>query len=433
MKDVWATVIKDFHEKGLPNLIERKISIPIDTPIKRAISIIGPRRTGKTYVMYQIIKKVLASGFEVTQTVYINFERTELEGCDNKDLKRMVEVFYEMYPENRKKKVWLFLDEIQNVKAWEKFVREAIDEGMQVFISGSSSKLLSKEIATTMRGRTISYTVLPFSFVEYLAVRKIETKRYVSSSEKAWTLNALKKYMEHGGYPEAVLYPEEREKILFDIFETTIYRDVVERYKIRNTKLLKLLITSLINSAEREFSINKFYNFIKSTGMKVSKNTLYTYLDALNDVFFVFPVRKFSYSYKEMEQSLPKIAVVDNGMLSANGINDNGRLMENLVFVELLRRGKLVYYYKSVDSKEVDFVILEKSKPRQLIQVAFSVEEYDTKEREATALLKASKELKCNNLAIITWDKEGKEKIKGKKIVYTPLWKWLLEQRKYDC
>lgn len=424
---IWAAIIKDFHEKGLPELIERNVHIPLEAPIKRAISIIGPRRAGKTYVMYQVIKNILVSGFEITQTVYINFEKTELEGCNSKDLNGMVQAFYEIYPANRKKKVWFFLDEIQNVNSWEKFVREAVDGGIQVFISGSSSKLLSKEIATTLRGRTISYNILPFSFSEYLSTKKIEIKKYLSSTEKTRLVNALKKYMNLGGYPETVLYPEEREKILFDILETTIYRDVVERYKIRNTKLLKLLIKSLINSAEREFSMNKFYNFIKSTGMKISKNTLYTYLDALNDVFFVFPVRKFSYSYKEAEQSLPKICVVDNGMLSANGINDNGRLMENLVFVELLRRGNPIHYYKSIDNKEVDFVILEKSKPKQLIQVAFSVENYDTKEREVTALLKGSKELKCNNLIIITWDKEGHEKIKGKKIVYIPLWKWLLQ------
>ena len=339
----------------------------------------------------------------------------------------MIQTFYEIYPENRKKKVWLFLDEIQNVKNWEKFVREAVDDGLQVFISGSSSKLLSKEIATSLRGRTISYTVLPFSFLEYLSAEKIENKKYFSSSEKSRILNSLKKYMENGGYPEAVLYSKEREKILLDILETTIYRDVIERYKIRNIKLLKLLIKALINSAEREFSVHKFYNFVKSTGMKASKNALYNYLDALNDVFFVFPLRKFSYSYKEVEQSLPKICVVDNGILSANGINDNGRLMENLVFIELLRRGKPIHYYKSSDNKEVDFVVLENSKPKQLLQVAFSVDDLITKEREVKALLKASKELKCNDLTIITWDKEDLEKVKGKKITYIPLWKWLLQ------
>ncbi len=425
-KDKWVEIIKDFHEKALPDLIERNLNIPLESPIKRAVSIIGPRRAGKTYAMYQVIKSLLKNGFEVTQTVYINFEKTDMEGCDNKDMTTMIQTFYEIYPENRKKKVWLFLDEIQNVKNWEKFVREAVDDGIQVFISGSSSKLLSKEIATSLRGRTISYTMLPFSFSEYLLAEKIENKKYFSSSEKSRILNSLKKYMENGGYPEAVLYSKEREKILIDILETTIYRDVIERHKIRNIKLLKLLIKALINSAEREFSVHKFYNFIKSTGMKASKNALYNYLDALNDVFFVFPIRKFSYSYKEVEQSLPKICVVDNGILSANGINDNGRLMENIVFIELLRRGKSIHYYKSVNNNEVDFTILENSKPKQLLQVAFSVDDLITKERKVKSLLKASKELKCNNLTIITWDKEDLEKAQGKKIIYIPLWKWLL-------
>lgn len=431
-KEKWAEIIKDFQEKGTPDLVERKTEIPREVPLKRAISIIGPRRAGKTYTMFQLIRGLLKNRIRIDRIIYVNFERTDLEGTSSKDLSGMMETFYEIYPQNKNKKVWLFLDEIQNVEKWEIFVRTVIDsENAQVFISGSSSKLLSKEIATSMRGRTISYTILPFSFADYLAEEKMEPEKYLSGAERSRIINKLRSYMETGGYPEVILLPKEKEKIILDIVETTTYRDVIERYRIRNIKLLKLLIKSLISSAAREFSVHKFYNFAKSAGIKASKNSLYNYLDALSDVFFAFPLRKFSYSYREIEQSLPKIYLTDNGILTSNGINDYGRLMENLVFIELVRRGKDVYYYKSTDGKEVDFVISRNNKIKELLQVAFSLDDLNTREREIKALLKASRELKCSNLGIITWSKEGMERIKGRTIKYTPLWKWLLPGGKY--
>ncbi len=425
----WAEIIKDFHEKGIPKLIERELNIPKETPLKRAISIIGPRRAGKTYSMFQLMKSLLRN-INLNQILYVNFERTDLEGCESKDMLLLMETFYEIYPQNKKKKSWLFFDEVQNVSGWEKFVRTIIDsENVQVFISGSSSKLLSKEIATSLRGRTISYLTLPFSFGDYLAADGVKfSPKYPSSAEKAKIVNELKGYVEMGGYPEVVLYKEEKEKIIFDIMETVVYKDVIERYKIRNIKLMRLLIKSLINSVAREFSIHKFYNFIKSTGMKVSKNSLYNYVNALTDVFFVFPVKKFSNSYKETEQSLPKICIVDSGILTSNGINDYGRLIENLVFVELIRRGRNVFYFKSSDGKEVDFVLVEKGKAKELYQVAYSLDDFATKEREIKALMKASRELKCNRLTFITWDMEKEERINGKKIKYTPLWRWLTQK-----
>ncbi len=427
-KEKWLELIKDFHEKAIPSLIERQINIPIEVPLNRAVSIIGPRRAGKTYSMYLIINRLLKDKISFDRLIYINFERADLEGCSSKDLVNMLESFYEIYPKNKNKKIWLFLDEIQNVEKWEKFIRTVIDyENVQVFISGSSSKLLSREIATSLRGRTITYSVFPFSFTDYLIAEKIKMKKYYSSSEKFRIINKLKTYMQDGGYPEVILYKKEKEKLLLDIVETTVYRDVIERYKIRNIKLLKLLIKSLISSSQKEFSVHKFYNFLKSMGIKAGKNSLYNYVNALNDVFFVFPLRKFSYSYKGAEQSLPKIYLIDNGLLTINGINGQGRLMENLVFVELIRRNKDVHYFKSVDNKETDFVVLEKNKVKQLIQVTFSLDDFNTKEREIKGLLKAGKELNCSNLTVITWDKEGEEKIKGKKIKYVCLWKWLLE------
>jgi len=422
-KERIATIIKDFHEKGVPWLVERDLQIPIEIPIKRAISIIGPRRAGKTYSMFQLMKKLLKK-YEITQILHLNFELMILKNLSLEDLNLIKETYFEIYPENKNKKVWFFLDEIQNIENWETFVRTLLEENINVFISGSSSKLLSREIASQLRGRSLTYTVLPFSFAEFLRAKKIEPKKYLSSKEKARIMKEMREYLNFGGYPEAILYPEEREKIITEILETTIYRDVVERYKVKNIKALRLLITSLINSATKNFSVHKFYNFLKSQGIKVSKTTLYEYLEALKDVFFVFPVHKFSYSSRKSEQTLPKVYLVDNGILYFSEVKDKGKLMENLVLIELKRRGKNVYYYSN--NHEVDFVVAKGKRIEQLIQVCYDISDYETKEREIKGLLKASEELKCKNLLCITWDFEGEEKIKGKKIKFIPLWKWLL-------
>ncbi|RLF34791.1 MAG: hypothetical protein DRM99_05860, partial [Thermoplasmata archaeon] len=277
-KERIATIIKDFHEKGVPWLVERDLQIPIEIPIKRAISIIGPRRAGKTYSMFQLMKKLLKK-YEITQILHLNFELTILKNLSLEDLNLIKETYFEIYPENKNRKIWFFLDEIQNVEDWETFVRTLLEENINVFISGSSSKVLSREIASQLRGRSLTYTVLPFSFAEFLRAKKIEPKKYLSSKEKARIMKETREYLNFGGYPEAILYPEEREKIITEILETTIYRDVVERYKVKNIKALRLLMTSLINSATKNFSVHKFYNFLKSQGIKVSKTTLYEYLE----------------------------------------------------------------------------------------------------------------------------------------------------------
>ncbi|MBU1199301.1 MAG: ATP-binding protein [Nanoarchaeota archaeon] len=422
-KGKWIELLKDWSEKTLPEMFPREINIDMNSSIKRSISIIGPRRAGKTYEMYLLMEE-LAKKIGKDKTAYINFERADLDVMNEKDLMLMLEAYHELYPENKNKTIWLFLDEIQNVSKWERFVRTCLDEGIHIVISGSSSKLLSKEIATSMAGRNISYTLLPFSFKEYLTTKGFKTEKHYSSSEKAKISNLLNKYLIAGGYPEAILYPEMREKILKDIFETAILKDVIERNKIRNITAIKILIKALLTA--KEFSANKFYNQLKSQGIKISKTSIYSYLNYFEDAFFIFQLRKFSLSYKKSEQSIPKIYFVDNGLLSIHGIDDKGRLLENLVFIELLRKEKEISYYKSITKEEVDFVIRKGKKVEQLIQACYDTSKQDTFEREVKALIKASNEFNCKNLLIITKDEEKEQIIKGKKIKIIPLWKWLL-------
>ncbi|MBU4374070.1 MAG: DUF4143 domain-containing protein [Euryarchaeota archaeon] len=298
-------------------------------------------------------------------------------------------------------------------------------ENIQVYLSGSSSKLLSKEIATGLRGRTIPYYVYPFSFREFLRAKGFKIEKYLSSSRKALLLNLLDKFMK-GSYPEAVFFEEEKEKILREILDVTIYRDVVERFKVKNIKVLKLLLKNLI--ASNYFSVHGFYRYLKSMGIKVGKNTLYIYIDNFSDAMVLYMLRNYSESYKKVEQTIPKPYFVDNGLLVVNGIESNSRLMENAVFLELVRRGftteNSLFYYDS--QKEVDFVLKEGGKIARLIQVCYDIDDFSTKERELSALAKAGEELNCSDMRVITYNYENIEDYKGWEIKFVPLWKWLI-------
>lgn len=427
-KEVFGQIILDFQKSQIPEMVERDLKIDLEIPLKRARVILGPRRSGKTYYLYSLIKKLLEKGVKKERILYINFEDSKLVGLKLPDLNTLLEVFYEICPENKKRKTWFFLDEIQNVKDWEIFIRNILDkENISVFLSGSSSKLLSKEIATSMRGRSLSYLLLPFSFREFLLARKINFSRYFSSQEKAELINGFWDYFSFGGYPEVVVYKKEKDKIINEIIEVTIYQDLIERHKIRNTKVVKIMFNALVEA--KEFSVHKFFNFLKSQGLRVSKNSLYNYLEFFNEAFVFFPLKRFSKSIKNLEQSLPKIYSVDNALIESVIGDNKAKKFENLVFLSFLQKGfeinKNIFYY-SLNSGEVDFLVKEK-KGLTLIQACYDISNYQTKERELKSLVKASKILKPRNLLVITVDYEGIETIKGRKIKFVPLWKWLLE------
>ncbi|MBU4299212.1 ATP-binding protein [Patescibacteria group bacterium] len=427
-KETLAQIILDFQKDDLPELIERELGVDLEIPIKRAITILGPRRSGKTYYLYSLIKNLLKKGIKKERILYINFEDPKLVALSLSDLSVFLEVFYEIYPQNKNQKVWLFFDEIQNIKNWELFVRNILDkEKAYIFISGSSSKLLSKEIATSLRGRTLNYLILPFSFKEFLKLKNITYKKYLSSSERANLLNSFREYFSWGGYPELLIYPKEKRRLINEIIEVTIYQDLIERHKIRNTKVIKLMFNYLVKA--KEFSVHKFYNFLKSLNIKVSKNSLYNYLEFFNDAFIFFPLRKFAYSLKNTEQSIPKIYTVDNALIENIIGDDKSKKFENLVFLSLLRKGLERHndiFYSSFNSQEVDFLIKKGRKISTLIQACFDINDYKTKERELKSLLKAGEEFQCSDLLIITSDYESEEKFKGKKIKFIPLWQWLL-------
>lgn len=425
-KAVLSQIILDFKDFEIPeHIIQRDLKIKSNIPIKRAITIMGPRRCGKTYYFYSLIQDIIKNGIGKDKILYVNFENPKLVGAEMKDLQSLMEAFFEMYPENKEEKVWLFFDEIQNIENWEIFVRNLIDnEKCQIFLSGSSAKLLSKEIATSLRGRTLTYSLLPFSFHEFLRAKKAEIKDRFSSKEKNYIVKAFSEYLDCGGYPETIFYPEERKRIINEIIDITIYRDLVERYSLRNIKAIKLLFNYLIKS--KEFSINKFYHFLRSMNISISRNSLYDYFEFFNEAFIFFPLKKFSFSLKKLEQSASKIYTIDNAFITEIIGEDKGKKLENFVFLKLLNSGLIInkdfFYYE--DGKEVDFLIKDKNSAVMLLQVCYDIDEFNTKGREVSSLLKASEELKCDNLAIITFDYEKTEKIGGKTINFIPAWRW---------
>jgi len=407
---------------------KRNIKFPISKNF--IISIIGPRRAGKTYSLYNLIK---TNNFAEEDYIFINFEDYEIKNLEKREIAKCVFYHQEIYGKQPK---FLFFDEIQNLENWESFVYSLFEKKKYyIFLTGSSSKLLSKEIATQLRGRSLSILVLPFSFKEILMLENIEIADYFSSYTESKIKYLLRNYLANGGFPDIVLTNINRKTFFRDYISLVVFRDIVERYRIKNVFLIKTLISSILPLFSKEFSIHKIYNFFKSKGIKVSKKTLYKYTDFLQDVFFCFFLRKFSFSEREFLLSIPKLYFNDLGLinyaLSTNFSENLGRLMENAVFLELKKKeyaGEIceIFYWKDYQGREVDFVIKEGLKIKQLIQVTYASDRDEIEQREIRSLIKASELLKCKNLLCITWDYEDTLKINNLEIKFLPLWKWLL-------
>ncbi len=431
MKEIEQYLI-DFQKKELPKVINRDIKV---LPSQKIKVIIGPRRAGKTFFLYQLMQGLKNSK---KNFLFLNFENTKLFGINFKDIREIIGLNERLFPSRKNNKYILFLDEPQNIDYWEKAVRELFDEGYDIYISGSSSKLLSKEIATSLRGRSLSYLLLPFSFKEFLKYRNYQYSQLLASEERLKLLRFLDEYLEFGGFPEVVIEQDKDQKIknIESYFELTIYKDILERYKIKDSILIKWFIRAAASSYTKELSINKIYLTLKSQGRKVSKDELYSYASIVEDSFFVFYLPKFSRSVRKRDP-VNKLYLCDVGftkIIETNG--DIGKKMENVVFLELLRRKKPaseLFYWKNTQQEEVDFVIKEGSQIKELIQVCKDIDDAETKQREIRALLKASKELKCKNLFLITENYEGEEsaewfELKGR-VKFIPIWKWLLSEK----
>ena len=423
----------DFQDRKF-SLIERDTSIKESNKIQ---TIIGARRVGKTYLLFNKIISLEKSGISREQIIYLNFESPILNDVLYNEISEIIDVQWSIFPEIIKKKIYIFIDEPQVINKWELAIRDIYDRyNCNIFLTGSSSKLLSKEIATSLRGRSITNLLLPLSFEEFLKFKKFTfDKNKINTEIKSKLINYFEEYTISGGYPEVVLEDDDNEKIKIvkDYFDLVVYKDIVERYNLKNTKIIKWLMNALVNSVAKELSLNNLYNTIKSQGIKISKNTLYSYFSIFEDSFFVFALRKFEYSSKKAGLSIPKIYLDDISFLNLFSVQEYGKRLENIIFLQLMRYKEKnpllnINYLKTRDNKEVDFIISEGKKINSLIQVCNNLSDPKTRERELKALIDALDDFKLNIGIIITSKDDYKEEnINGKVIKIIPAWRWLLE------
>lgn len=422
MKQLLADVLTTWWTNPLPLIRQRDIDLTayFDPKIKKIISVIGFRRVGKTFSLFDFARK---NGIE--KCVYVNFEDERIPK-KTETLTLLIDVLTEI---KGTKPFVLLMDEIQEIPQWSMWARR-INETTphRLIISGSSSKLSSQEIPTQLRGHTITIPLFPLNWKEFLRFRDEDRERL----SKARLLNLLREYLWYGGLPEIVLAQVGlRPLILSDYYNTFVDRDIVERYKLRNKEafsdLLRLLPTT------REYTFSKLAHTLNSMGHTASKSTVVRYMSWLMGSFFLSSLEQLSQSVKNRIQTTRKSYLVDTYFASQFGspISSNlGHLMEQMVFGKLHIRclwdpRHEVYYWKDYQRNEVDFVTLFNKSPKELIQVSYAQSLGELPKREVKALLKAATSLKVTTGVVVTWDVEDIVVENGFRVSYVPLWKWL--------
>ncbi len=388
MSDLLLTLQEEFRQ----NLALTSQSTPRTCRFPEATNVIkvamGMRRSGKTYFLWQTVRDLVTKGLPLERILYINFEDERILPLDQKAMGQLVDAWYSLYPKNHDQCCYLFFDEVQNVDGWPLVLRRLLDtKNSQIYVTGSSAKLLSKEIATSLRGRSLSVEIFPYSYQEYLiSHRLLSAEKSLDQKTLDLQKQHLLEYFQIGGFPGIqAMASNERLEALQNYVETVTFRDIVERYQITNIALLKYFIGFLLKNISSQFSINKFYNGIKSQGYQVAKDTLYSYLTYLEDAFLIFPVPIFTESLRLTQTTPKKIYAIDNGLILANTFNrsgNQGKLLENLVYLDLRRQGKKIFYYLTTDRYEVDFITQDLQGNYELLQVVWEMTDAKTLERE---------------------------------------------------
>lgn len=379
--------------------------------------ITGPRRAGKSVFAILLLKD--------TNFAYLNFDDANLLKIENHDT--IIKGIFEAY-QNPK---FILFDEIQNLKNWELFVNKLHRRGYNLVLTGSNARLLSKELATTLTGRHITIEILPFNFNEYLRANNFSAtaESFALPETKGTLMNYLSTYIKNGGYPEVVVKNLDAKLYLDTLFDAVLLKDVVKRYKIRFAQKLYDLALYIISNFANEFSYTKLNTNLDFR----SVHTVQKYLEYLEEAYLIFVLNRFSYKVKEQFKAPKKMFAVDPGFIVAKGfqISPNfGHLMENLLLIEMIKKGyrlnENIFYYKTRNQKEVDFVIKQGTKIKTILQIAYQINDEILK-RELKALLEASQELNCDDLRIISWDSEKEIKVNNVIVKITPIWKLLIK------
>jgi predicted AAA+ superfamily ATPase len=421
-------VIREHWENGVPEtklrLIEPKLGSPLISDI------VGPRRAGKTYLMYVTILEILKNN-PIESTIYINFEKRKLLPPRKEHFDDIVRFIHAEGLLERFGKVYLFLDEVQRIEGWEQHVRSIQDEfkgKLKLFISGSSAKLLSGDYSKLLTGRHLTTTVLPLSFREFLSFNGLDPAR-AALTEKGESVvrRHLEKYLKFGGFPEIVL-EKDKEEMLSQLFTDIIVRDITSRLEVRNRAALEEFTSFLSSNISGLLSFGKVSRYFNSRGIDVSVPTLISYFNMMRDAYLFFDITVFSYSLRNRTQQPRKVYCIDTGLARAASSGESeglGALCENAVAVELLRRGEKFHYWKDTNGSEVDFVVRQ-GRNVTPIQVCYRLDRFETRERETKALVRCMDEFKVKEGLVVTFDLEAEEKAGNKKILYVPLWKFLL-------
>lgn len=379
--------------------------------------LVGLRRAGKSYLLYQQMQRLIREGHNIKEFLYFNFEDDRINSLLLEDLDLIKTCYEEMYD----CRPIFFLDEIQLIDKWEKFARRIADQKYRVYVTGSNAKMLSSEIATTLGGRYMVKEVFPFSFGEFLRFSKIDIRQpnvlYIENKAIQKVFDA---YFRQGGLPE-VLQVQDKRAWLSSLFNRIVFGDLITRYQIRNGFVLKILVRKLAESVKQPSSYTRLANVVSSVGKKISVDTVIDYVKYMEESWLILPFENISAKLNEKESNR-KYYLTDNGIMNLFLTDPNTSLLENIVAINLRRYyGKEVYFYNS--QIEVDFYVPDES---LAVQVCYSLQDVETRDREFEALLKMSNRLNVNYLMAITKDEESEVEYHDKTIRIVPVWKWLL-------
>ncbi len=432
MKDasIKSVIAEWLEERKLPALVQRESKPVHFGALSHILAIAGPRRAGKTFYMYQLIKQLEDSGIPRQDILFIDFEDYRLSQFEPSDFDKVLSTWVQF---TQRKPTYLFLDEVQYIPGWSRFLRTLQNQGnYKIIVSGSNSSLLASEISTELRGRYISRIMLPLSFVEVLRFKGVEIgPAAFYTSSRGNFLRVFSEYLQEGGFPEILLHENRLEKreLLQTYYKVMFYRDLLERYHIKARANLEIMMNYCIDTFSELFSISAFEKHLQANSLSISKKTISNYLQYIRDAFFFILTEKFSFSPRKRLMNPKKVYLTDIGFASLGmSFSENlGQRLENVVAVEYFRRGETFYYYKN--NQECDFIVLEDGKPATAVQVTWELNRSSEK-REIRGLLEAMRRLEIREGLVLTYDQEEVLSPEGVTVNVIPVWKWMLEQGK---
>ena len=435
-RDILKDIITEFHGDCLPELFRRDIEIPDLPPnIRKALIFVGMRHVGKTYLMFQHIQEALDRGLDKEKIVYVNFEDDRLTGFVSEDFQLLLDVYFELYPEHASAgDLEFYFDEIQNIAGWDKFIRRLIDrERMGIYITGSSAKSLSKEIATSLRGRSLETEVFPMQLSEYLDHHGDDWIQ-PSARDRASIQHHSKEYLRRGGFPEVLgLNDSLHRRTIQSYVNSAVFRDVIDRHQLKNAHIVKLFLLHCLQNIAAPLSVTKVHKTLKSRGEVIGRNTLYEYLEYFEDAYLICSAPIFDFSVRKRQVNPKKIYCVDPGIVYSYSLKpqfEKAAALENAVYISLRSLGReSVFYYKTSSGKEVDFVAQKENGEVRLVQVCLDLKDESTRQREILALFEASRELETDRTIIVTLDTEEVIEQEGLTIQVIPFWKWATQSQ----